>query len=267
MSAHRRVVLSERDIAVLRLLLRFRLLTSTQLQRIVVQEGSTATQARRTRSVLQRLTRGQLVARLERRIGGIRAGSDGTVYRLTGRGVSILNRIDGTERRRVGGEPGERYIRHVLAVSELFVRLSERIHPGTDELLTFDAEPECWRTYSAPHGGLATVRPDAFVRTASGDYEHTSFVEVDLATESLPTIARKCRSYIAYWHSGKEQRSFGIFPRVVWVVPDHPRAHRLRQVIGRLPHQTQALFAVVIQDQSVAVLLGHQQDATGGHRS
>ncbi len=230
-------------------------------------DGSVATRARRMRSVLQRLTRDQVVARLDRHIGGIRAGSDGTVYRLTGRGISVLNRIDGTERRRISNEPGERYVRHVLAVSEQYVRLTEQTRNTTDELLAFDAEPACWRSYAAPHGGIATLRPDAFARTASGDYEHASFIEVDLSTESLTTVGSKCRSYIAYRHSGQEQRLLGTFPRVVWVVPNIRRAKGISQVIARLPDDARELFTVGTSEQATTVLLGQPPGVLGASPS
>lgn len=263
MSASRRAAPSDRDIAVLRLLLRFRLMTTTQLQRLIMTEGSPATRARRMRSVLQRLRQSGVIGQLDRHIGGIRAGSDGTVYRLTGRGLAVLNRVDGSERRRVGGEPGERYVRHVLAVSDLYVRLNEHTRSHADDLIAFDAEPACWRTYPAPHGGTVTLRPDAFVRAASGDFEHASFVEVDLATESLTTISRKCRAYVAYWQSGVEHRRLGTFPRVVWLVPDERREQQVAAVIARMPTTHRPLFAVTTPERAVAVLLGQIETAGG----
>jgi hypothetical protein len=256
MSGSRRTELSERDVRVLRLLLELRLLTTNQLERLVMTEGSAATRARRMRSVLQRLRRNRVVAQLDRRVGGIRAGSDGMVYRLTSRGVSTLNRLDGAERRRVGAEPGERYVRHVLAVSELYVSLTEQTRLSTSEVLIFAAEPAAWRSYPAPHGGTITLRPDAFVHTASDDYEDASFVEVDLATESLSTVSRKCRAYLAYWQSGVEQRRLGLFPRVVWVVPNVRRQQQLNTAIGRLPTDQRHLFAVTTPDVATDVLLG-----------
>ena len=264
MSASRRTVLSERDLAVLRLLLRFRLLTTTQLQRLLMTDGSVLTRARRMRSVLQRLRRLSVISQLDRHIGGIRAGSEGTVYRLTGRGLAVLARRDGVERRRIGGEPGERFVRHVLAVSELYIRLDEHVRETADELVAFDAEPLSWRSYTSPYGGITTLRPDAFVRTASGDFEHASFVEVDLSTESLTTVARKCHSYIAYWRSGNEQHHLGTFPRVVWATISSARAQRIAATIGRLAPEAQQLFAVTTLETAGAVFLGQMSAAEGG---
>lgn len=60
-------------------------------------------------------------------------------------------------------QPGSRYVRHRLSVSELYVqaRLAERT--GQLEVLTFDTEPECWRVFSGRLGGQTVLKPDAFV--------------------------------------------------------------------------------------------------------
>ncbi|WP_396910324.1 replication-relaxation family protein [Mycolicibacterium sp.] len=266
MSASRRPALSERDLTVLRLLLRFRLLTTRQLQRLVMTDGSPVTRDRRMRAVLQRLRRIGVVRPLERHIGGIRAGSEGTVYRLTTAGMRALNHSDGTQRRRIGGEPGERYVRHILAVSELYVQLTEHTRESADEVLAFDAEPTSWRSYASAYGGTLTLRPDAFVRCASGDYEQASFVEVDLATESPATVGRKCRAYSTYARSGTEQRRIGTFPRVVWVVPHERRRHQVAAVISRLAPEDQPLYLATTTDEAVAALLGQLPDSAGGAR-
>ena len=76
-AARLRARLGERDLAVLASLATLRLLTGKQLQRLHVTDGSPLTRARRARALLQRLTELRLVVRLDRRIGGIRARSDG----------------------------------------------------------------------------------------------------------------------------------------------------------------------------------------------
>lgn len=257
-SRRRAAALAERDIEILRLVLRFRLMTANQIQRVVFTTGSPATRARRTRSVLRRLSDHHYLIRLERRIGGIHAGSQGTVYRISGRGIGVMARIDGTARRRVGGEPGQRFVAHVLAVTELAVTLQERA--ATDDPIrveSFLPEPLCWRRYPAPHGGTATLRPDAYVHTADREYEHLHFVEMDMATESLPTIGRHCQAYIAYWRSGSEQQRTGTFPRVLWVVPHERRRAQIEQVLRRLPRDHQPLFAAATAEDAVALLAGH----------
>lgn len=257
--------LSERDVDVLRLLANLRLLTGRQLQRLVVADGSRTTRARRTRSVLLRLYERRLIQRLDRRVGGIRAGSDGFVYRLTSRGFGALAQIDGLPRRRVAGQPGERFVAHVLAVSELYVQLVDATRNEDREhspsLVGFDAEPACWRRYPAAHSGTATIRPDAFVQTGDGEQGYVHFIECDMATESLTTIRAKCRSYVSYWRSGSEQRRIGTFPRVLWVVPNTARAERIEGVIRQLPVAVRPLFAVTTRKDAAGLLLGQSNEA------
>lgn len=75
--------LSDRDQAILADLERTRVLTGAQLQRLHFTSIDAASQARDRLRVLDRLTNLDLVSMLERRIGGIRAGSAGHIYTLT----------------------------------------------------------------------------------------------------------------------------------------------------------------------------------------
>ena len=67
--------LSERDRLVLGSLQQLRLMQATQIERLHFREGSRLTQARRARATLARLHDQGLVSRLDRRIGGVHAGS------------------------------------------------------------------------------------------------------------------------------------------------------------------------------------------------
>ena len=248
--------LSDRDLAILRTLQGFRLATGDHLRRLHFTEGSPITRDRRCRSVLKRLTDVGLIGRLERRVGGLHGGSQGYVYSMRGRGSGALARLDGTEPRRPRGEPGERFVAHVLAVTETYVRLREATGPGNHrEPLSFDPEPTCWRRYPAPHGGVAVLRPDAYVRVADTDYEDAFFVEIDRATESLTTIRAKCQAYASYWRAGTEQASVGVFPKVVWIVPSKHRADGIRRTITRLSQAEQQLFTATTEADALTALL------------
>ncbi len=259
MSASSRRGLSDRDLAVLRLLSSFRLMSGDHLRRLLFAEGSTLTRSRRARSVLKRLTDSGYIGRLDRQIGGVHAGSQGFVYRLTTKGHSFLARADGGLRRRASGEPGQRFVAHVLAVSEQYVRLVEQSPSAGATIVAFDAEPHCWRSYPAAHGGTSTIRPDGFCRTVKGDYEYAYFLELDLSTESLSTISAKGRSYVELWRSGVEQQRLGFFPQILWIVPDERRRHGIDKALRRLPADTKALFAVATAETSTAQLLGTRQ--------
>jgi hypothetical protein len=254
-AARLRQRLSERDLAVLGSLHQLRLLTSRMIQRLHVVEGSALTQARRTRALLQRLCELKVVIRLERTIGGVQSGSTAHVYGLSGLGLAVLE-LQGPygRRRRTVWETKPYFLHHVLAVAELCIRLTELARTGAAELLAFDGEPACWRRFTGEDGAPRTLKPDAFVELGIGEFERSAFVEVDLATESLPTVERKCASYISYWRSGIEQQAHGVFPLVLWLAPTEARVHKLGEVIARLAADAQHLFAVMLHADGPAWL-------------
>jgi hypothetical protein len=87
------------------------------------------------------------------------------------------------------------------------------------------------------------------------EYELRWFVEVDRASESLPTIRRKCQLYADYYQSGVEQaKSGGVFPRVCWSVPDELRAERMRQIIDSDRALPERLFVVTTESNTLTEL-------------
>jgi len=259
--------LSGRDRAIVQTVTDARLMSGRQLQVLFfpIEEHATArTAARCARRVLERLSRDRLLVRLERRIGGVRAGSASFVYALGPVGQRLL--MQPGPRRRLR-EPSGYFVAHTLAVSELVVELTTASRRGVVELTTasrrgvvellqLQHEPGCWRTF----GGLGVsqlLRPDLFVVLGVGDYEHRWFIEVDRGSESLPVVLRKCRTYEAYYASGVEQAEHGVFPHVLWIVPDSIRAERLRTTIdAEASRLTPGLFSVTTTDEAMAVLKG-----------
>jgi hypothetical protein len=140
-----------------------------------------------------------------------------------------------------------------LAIAQLVVDVVVTSRRGTLELLDWQAEPDCWRQF-AGLAGRQLVRPDGFLALGVGQYELRWFIEVDRASESLPTIVRKCQLYADYYQSGREQAEGGVFPRVCWVTPDGERAERLRQAIGRNRQLPGRLFVVTTAATAVATL-------------
>ena len=100
------------------------------------------------------------------------------------------------------------------------------------------------------------LKPDAAVRLLVGRFEDRWFIEVDRGTESRTALARKCDLYRQYWQTGREQsRASGIFPKVLWLVPDERRQAALVEVIGRQPAYAWPLFAVALNSEAVERLL------------
>jgi hypothetical protein len=219
---------------------------------------SAGSAARSARRLLARLTGLRVLSRLERRIGGRRAGSAGYVYYLgpVGQRLMAYWQGRGLVRGRLRPEPGGRYVRHRLAVSELYVQIRLAANAGTLDLLSFQAEPECWRTYVDSFGGQAVLKPDAYIRLGLGAYEDSFFVEVDLGSESRMVVARKVRAYLDYFQSGVEQATHGVFPRVLLVTNTAQRRAALVDICARLPAGAQALFMVTTLDRALTALTG-----------
>ncbi|MGV9366290.1 replication-relaxation family protein [Amycolatopsis sp. NPDC003731] len=249
--------LSPVDLEVLASLYRLRLLTSRQIQRLHPPAGSALAQARRTRARLQRLRELRVIVHLGRRVGGLQPGSGAAIFGLSGLGLAVLG-VNGPygRRRRTVWDTKPHFTRHVLAVAEVCVGLTEaaRSQPGVD-LLAFDGEPAAWRMFTGPTGASLTLRPDAYVRVGVGDYERVAFLEVDMSTESVPTLRRRCDRYVSFWRSRTEQQARGIFPQILWLSPDDHGVTRLREeVIDRLQADVRFLFAVARQADGPALL-------------
>ncbi len=245
--------LSERDHQVLQTVGQLRLATSRHLEALHYGDAATPlTAARKARRSLQRLVELGLLHRLQRQIGGLHAGSAAFVYALTERGQRVLG-LPGPRRR--SHEPAWPFIAHTLAIADLVVALHRASREAGRTLLDLQTEPTAWRAWTNLGGGRETLKPDLYLSLGVGDDELRWFVEVDRGTEHRPALLRKCRAYQGYYEAGIEQTRDGVFPRVVWVVPDAARATALMDVIAGEPGLTQALFAVVTADDAVTALL------------
>jgi hypothetical protein len=244
--------LSERDLAVIRSVKEHRFLTSGQIEDLHFDDHTSGEAgARVCRRVIARLTRDRLLSRLQRRIGGVRAGSASFIYALGPVGSRL---IDGQRRRFT--EPSPLFLDHTLAVANARIEVVRASRHGKLELVGVEVEPACWRRYTGPGGAREIVRPDLYVVTASEAFEDCWFLEIDRGTESPAAIARKCRAYELYWRSGAEQEKHGTFPLVTWVAPDETRAKRLRNVISSRRNLNQSLFRVTTSAHLVDLVTG-----------
>lgn len=251
--------LTQRDREIVDTLDRLRLASAKQLERLHF-DGSPRSRARTASRVLGRLVDLQVLARLERRVGGVRTGSAGFIYALdtAGQRLASVTGPAGGRRVRKPWTPGAPFVDHQLDVGELFVRLREAEQAGDLDLLDFEGEPLCWRVYSGVGGGRAVIKPDAFVRLAADGFEHLAFIEVDRATQSAPTIKRKLDVYRRYVRSGREQRRWDLFPRVLLLAPSERRKEVLVDVAAKQPEDSWPLFSVALFDDAISALLGRQ---------
>lgn len=253
--------ISGRERMILGHLFKVRIATHGQLGRLAAAGETSAitsgeSAARSMRRILARMTEGELVNRFERRIGGVRAGSAGHVYQLgsTGHAICSYWQGHGLVRGRSRSEPGSRYMRHRLAVTELYAELNEAHSAGAIELISFEIEPESWRSYPGGLGEELTLKPDAFLRLGAGDFEDRFFIEVDLGTEGSTTIQRKLQNYLDYFHSGIEQDREEVFPRVLFITNTETRKESLVGAASRLDADYWALFTITTQDRAMEIL-------------
>lgn len=244
--------LSDRDRRILLDLIRVRVLAGGQLDRLHFHTLSPSSQHRVRRRVLERLASLGLAAMLERRVGGVRAGSAGHVYALGLAGQRILPLLTGEPppaRARQPWTPGRLFLAHALDVAELYVRLREHERTGALELQRYDAEPQSW--YPTGFGGV--LKPDALTVVRSGAISDTIWLEVDRATESLPTLRRKLLGYVDFALSGQLGPG-DVVPRVLVTVPHEKRLTAVSELIAGLPEPASNLIHVELHYNSVETL-------------
>lgn len=241
--------LSNRDWTILDTVKNCRTMTGTQIERACF-----ADLAGRSRSVvrwrvLKRLVDWRVLMPLVRRIGGPAHGSAAAAYTLDTAGQALARLRDNEHghlpaRRPV--VPGERFLRHTLAISELYVQFTEAARDHSFSLDTFTVEPACW----LPDGLGSWLKPDAFLVLSAEQVSDDWFIEVDLATEHIPALRRKLESYLDF-HARGQLGLNNIMPRVLICVPDTHRRDAVQALLDRLPNPRQKLLHVIEMNQSV----------------
>lgn len=194
---------------------------------------------RTRRRVLRRLVSWRVLRTLDRRVGGVRAGSDGLVFALDTAGVWLtrLHHADdaGAAPRRPS-QPGAAFTSHILAVTALYVGLVEQARQQPVEVRQFLAEPACWLPDNA--GGY--LKPDAYTVLAAGHRDEW-WIEVDQVTEAMPRLRRKLLTYLDYANTGGIGPA-GVLPRVLITTPTPHRCRAIGDLITGLPPPAMQFF-------------------------
>lgn len=256
-----RSLLNVRELDVLSSVDRFRYLTATQIETLhFAGHASAETAARIRRRVLDRLVAAHLLVRLERRIGGVRAGSSGYVYRIGALGYRVV-RGHATMSGRVR-EPSSTFLDHTLEVAQLSIDITAaaRVDSSAIEVTGLEPEPHCWRSFQKGLGGVEVLKPDLFLALGIGEYEDHWFCEVDRGTESTTAVVRKCKVYLDYMRSGIEQKRHDVFPKVLWIVPNARRKLLLEGALRKsLELNAADIFGVVQTADALRTLIGGEQ--------
>jgi len=178
-------------------------------------------------------------------------GSAARVWQLAPAGARLL-RDDGTAHRT--HEPSPRFLTHCLAVADIHLALRSLSRLDQVQQVVVQTEPTSSRRYVGQGGEPRWLQPDLAAVISTNQYDDRWFLEVDLGTESLPTLLRKCGHYEAYRASGVEQHEHGAFPLVLWVFTKTDRGERLRDAVWRSPRLTPQLYRFATADTFMDVV-------------
>jgi len=212
-----------------------RVASGQQLERVCFAAASAGRSRTVVRSrVLARLVQWRVLAPVGRRVGGRAKGSTVQVYALDSAGQRLLTErqlaVGDRVRVRRPGAPGIYSLRHLLAVSELYATLVERARASGLALDTFRAEPGAhW-----PDGRGGVLKPDAYAVLARPGARDHWWIEVDLATESLPTVKAKLVAYLEFRRRG-ETGPDELTPYVLVAASTERRRDAIAGVVRRLP--------------------------------
>lgn len=232
-----------------------RVLTGAHLDQLLAEPDTTPeTTARIRRRIMTRLTELGLVMILQRRVGGVRAGSTGHIYTLTPAGYRFLAIIQGQlcpPRSRPSATPSALFLSHTLAVSNIYVQLITTSRDHNDLwLVRFVIEPACWQATAG--GGY--LKPDAYCVLSTATHQDCWWLEIDQATEHLPRIARKCRDYLDFLtHGGLGPDQ--VPPRVLFTTPDTDRRNALQKMITTLSKHCDRMISVTTHSDAAQFLI------------
>lgn len=135
--------LSDRDWAIIQSLDRVRLISGLQLERLHFSDLTGHSRSVMRWRVLKRLVDVRVLLPVERRIGTAHRGSAKLCYALDSAGIQLVRlraSLTGSPVRRPR-VPGERFVAHTLAVTELYVALVEQSRLESFTLADFEVEP------------------------------------------------------------------------------------------------------------------------------
>lgn len=256
-----RLLLQERDCAILQDVARYRLLTTSQIETLRTSDSehdlrfpSRLTLTRR----LKLLFHHGYVGRIARPLS---QGSLEPVYVLDKAGVKALQRHFGEAAVKVKTSPPKSLaLEHLLAVNGFRVSLEVACAATAYRDETSRVELAQWQGGDAVKFAVSlaargertqTVRliPDGFFALRSRGQRLFYFLEVDRGTESLPVLVAKCRAYYAYWQSGGFGRDFTLSPqvafRVLFVLHSTRRLESMNRAVAALPHGQKMLWMTI----------------------
>jgi len=210
-----------------------------------------------TNRVLLRLTQKKILAKVERKVGGLYGGSGTNVYGLGVIGARLVGKRNLFY---YSEQISTLFLEHTIAINEIYVSLIEANANNQIKLVNLQTETQCWRPFLYGYGIKEILKPDLYVRmhTIDGQTEYNWFIEVDRDTIHTPSIVKKAQIYQKYYQSGDEQTKKGIFPQVLWLVPDEVRLERLVKAFYRMGNKVSSLHVVELYEDALQIITGQK---------
>ncbi|MFF2534488.1 replication-relaxation family protein [Streptomyces cyaneofuscatus] len=211
--------LSDRDLAVLKLVRTFSQVAATHLTELLFGDRSHSVPDK----VLGRLVRLGYLSRVGRRATGSKGGAGAYVYQL-GRAGRLLLDVDGRLSPNVNN--------HALMMADTYLELRRAEKAGLLSITDWEVERRV----------PPSVRADLYVSLDFPPQGRSSnfFLEIDLSTEQPARIREKVAGY---WRA-VEMSTADYFPYVVFVVKDQARRNELARLFRQLPAEQQEMAKV-----------------------
>ncbi|MFI6496184.1 replication-relaxation family protein [Nonomuraea typhae] len=203
--------------------------------------------------VMKRLVDWGAVVAFDRRMGGPLRGSGQRIFALDPAAHRLMCRMEGYKDPIDTSEvnAGRWSHRHAMTISELYVRCVEATRNDEIQLIEFTAEPASWWTY----GHREILKPDAYLKIGLPDTRLRDhwWIEVDLGTESTPTVKTKFSAYLDFAARNLPGPEDTV-PRVLVTVLEQRRCTTLKRLVEHLGEDARHLIHVVPFDHAVPLL-------------
>lgn len=242
--------LKEKDIQILRLIQKMKIITSIQLARIIFKEGNEV-----RKFALQYTT-----ARLKKlyELGCIdrffpiseNSKSKDYVHVVMGPVGARVLKIE--KFRRIKSLPS--HWRHAVMVNDIFSNLYVKF-----KIVSWLKEIKLeWKNEATV---IHNLQPDALIGYTNNKHEKYAFIEADMGTETISTLLGKIKRYIEYYNTMEFKRAFWqphrknnitILPEVWFIMKYKKDATSLKTKLGKL--NSNVIFKVVwIEDIKVSI--------------
>ena len=249
--------LTPREQATIKALGTLHVATAQQLASIVFGDASRPTSLRLVHRHIARLDRAGLIRSYPNPLPTHRVGRRDQVHVLSARGLRTTGKPTGLGLgQRRSWHPSAAKLEHWLAIGDLYAQLNESSRNGSLTIRSFAVEGDARRLYPDEAGRTRSLQPDAYASVQVGDTVLSWFIEIDRGTENPHRIAQKCRAYREYELSDIEYQRHGVFPGVLFIVPDQQRLQAVSRVLTQQPADARGLFWVATETAAITTMLG-----------